>query len=688
MRIKYGLLLTLLLLIALAFQANALIQTDIVYSMDDTYVNSSSAATNYDNSGLIVDGSNTEVWFRFDLTDPSGYYVASAILWAYAASAAGNEQYNIHKADSATWTETNLTWNSKPDYGGSLDSEQIGTTGWYGWILTETYSSGFNDGSSHESYALEGSSTLVLEDKENTQGTGNVPYLNLTMMIPEVYLLSPDDGTSTYDTTQTFRYNTTDAGNITNCSLILDDTVNMTNTSLAGNTTSSFTPTPLFPGEHNWTVRCYDRNRQVYMIEPASRDITVLASVEWHSPGSATPLDIGTAVIGQAGTGGTRQVYSNNTNNNAEVSCASGDCGVVTTNWSTTGMSSGQAITAGFNCSTGAAGSFQADFELTSDQDATADILTVNCTILAPDLRINSTNITFSDDTPTENQEINITAGVYNDGNHDASSIVVRFYEGHHLAGQQIGIDHTIDLNAGASTSVVQNWTTRVGEHDIYVTVDPPVETNGSITESDESDNYAYSTIDIPLWTFYVGNVTGSIALETEDQRAIIKWNVTDTTSSNIYVTDTDSNPDFNSLKAFSRNTTGSYMSDDFTELDTELNTTGFGDSINLTYTSEGSPKDTRTFNIFGVDITDVPTVNSTDYTTFATGILWDSSDDSNSNNQYDNTSDEDIVFITMVNQSHTGRYGFYDYEIRVPARLKGYKGPDTQTVTFYTEIK
>ena len=83
-----------------------------------------------------------------------------------------------------------------------------------------------------------------------------------------------------------------------------------------------------------------------------------------------------------------------------------------------------------------------------------------------------------------------------------------------------------------------------------------------------------------------------------------------------------------------------------------------------------------------------MPTAESTNSTTFVTGILWDSSDDTNNNYQFDNTSKEDIVFVTRVNQSKTGMYGTYDYELRVPANLKNYKGPDTQTVVFYTEIK
>jgi hypothetical protein len=680
-------------LIASAVGVTALIQTDFVYNMDDTYVNDSAGDTNFDAQTLRVyngAGDVFESWFRFNLSDPTGYYVVGAELYAYTYAVVSNKDYSMSQAASTDWTETNITWNNKPGYGAAVTQTTIGVTGWFSWDITGTYSSDFSSGTGLIAYALTSTSgsDLSMEDKENTQGTGNVPYMNLTMMIPEVYLLSPPDADSTYESTVTFQYNTTDAGNIINCSLVLDGVVNMTNTSVVENSTSTFMRSGIFPGDHTWTVKCFDSNRYVYEMTPAARDITILASVEWYNPSSLTPLDIGTSPINGADASGTRQIYSNNTNNNVQVSCASGDCGVVTTNWSTSSMSSGDALTAVFNCSTDTAGSFQADFEVSSDQDASVDTLTVNCTILAPDLRVNSTNITFTDDTPTENQEINITAGIYNDGDYDASSIVVRFYDGHYSTGSQIGGDQTIDLSAGASTTVTQNWTTTIGAHDIYVTVDPPVDTNGTINESDESNNYAYKTLDIPMWTYFVGNVTGTLALQTEDNSTVLKWNVADTTSSLVYVTDTDSNPEFSSLIALSRNTTGSYMSDDFTELDSELSTTTYPDSINLTYTSAGNPIETSTFTAFGNSISNVPITNSTNSSTFVTGILWDSDDDTNNNNQFDSTSDEDVVFVTRVNQSQVGMYGTYDYEIRVPARLKNFKGPDVQTVTFYTEIK
>ncbi|MFC1741725.1 DNRLRE domain-containing protein [Nanoarchaeota archaeon] len=684
---------SLLFLAVLALEGFALIQTDIVYGMDDAYVNSSSPTTNYDDSGLLAGKAgveSAESWFRFDLSDPSGYYVTGAEIWTYVYDLSGTRSFDLFLGLGTSWTESNLTWNTKPSTGGILDSNTVNAVGWWNWDITSDFSARFSQGTGYAAYLimLNTADFIYIEDTEDSKSTGNVPYLNLTMMIPETYLLTPANGYTTDLSTITFQYNTTDAGNITNCSILLNGVVNKTNTSVVENSTASFIISGLVSGDYTWAIRCYDHNRYVYEMNPETRNFTVFARVEWYNPDSGTPLDIGSADIGAAEPSGTRQVYSNNSNDNVQVSCGSGDCGVITANWSVVSMSDTEVLAVEFNCSTASGGSFQADFDLTSDQDPIVDTLSVNCSVLAPDMRINSTNITFSDNAPSEGDIVTVSAGVYNDGTIDSGNFVVRFYEGYYSLGNQVGGDHTISIAAGESSVVQENWTASVGEYDIYVVLDPPIASNGSIAESDETNNFAFNTVSVSMWTIFVGNVTGSLGLQTAGNSTLLLWDVVDTTDSLLYVVDTDSSPDFSSLVALSRNTTGSYMSDDFVEFDSALNTTANPDSVNLTFTSGGSPVSTSTFTAFGVDIDDVPTVDSTDYTTFVTGILWDSDDDSNSNGQFDNTSMEDVVFVTRVNQSKVGKYGTYDYEVKVPARLKNYKGPDVLTVTFYAEIK
>jgi len=109
-------------------------------------------------------------------------------------------------------------------------------------------------------------------------------------------------------------------------------------------------------------------------------------------------------------------------------------------------------------------------------------------------------------------------------------------------------------------------------------------------------------------------------------------------------------------------------------------------DSINLTYTSEEVVISSDTIEIFENSVTNIPIANSTNSTNFITGVLWDSDDDTGTNG-FDKTDKEDIVFVTRSNTDVKGQYGTYDFEIRVPALLRSYKGT-TNTVGFYVELK
>jgi hypothetical protein len=79
--------------------------------------------------------------------------------------------------------------------------------------------------------------------------------------------------------------------------------------------------------------------------------------------------------------------------------------------------------------------------------------------------------------------------------------------------------------------------------------------------------------------------------------------------------------------------------------------------------------------------IQNIPVVNSTNTNKFLTGILWDTSD---GNVEYNGT--QDIVFVTQKNQTWEGKYGSYEYELRIPATLKNYKH-NSGTVSLYIEL-
>jgi len=307
-------------------------------------------------------------------------------------------------------------------------------------------------------------------------------------------------------------------------------------------------------------------------------------------------------------------------------------------------------------------------------------------TITAPDLVITSGNISFNNTSPEEGQNITIYANVYNPGGTPANNLTIQFWKGDpDSGGTQINGNITITLlNNGDNITLNVTYTASIGYNNIFVVVDPPTATNGSISEEDESNNKANNTFTVGLYQVYAGNTTELIDLQKQSINiSLYTWSVTNASGSNIFVTDLEASPDFNNLQAIGRNTTNATITDDFTDIDTAIGTTNYADSVNNTFTSSGSPKLTKTFTVFTRTINDVPIINSTSVSSFVTGILWDMSD---GNNEYNGT--QDLVFSTEINKSQIGgNGGIYDFEIKVPALLRNYEAAGT-SIAFYYELK
>jgi hypothetical protein len=249
----------------------------------------------------------------------------------------------------------------------------------------------------------------------------------------------------------------------------------------------------------------------------------------------------------------------------------------------------------------------------------------------------------------------------------------------------QIGNNKTINVSALNNVTVSVNYTTKVGKVDIFVIVDPPLASNGSIIELNESNNKANKTINIPAYHIFYGKIISDIFLDTSSNTTVFAWLNATNFAGNIFVADSDSIIDFNSLQALSRNLSNNLTLNDFEELDIALNITNLSDSINRTYTENKVIKNTDNFTVFSSNIINVPIVNSTNTSNFITGILWDTSD-------FDNigfyNGSQDVVFITKINRNSLGFYGNYDYEIKIPANLKQYLTPNVQdSISFYREI-
>ncbi|MBU0665925.1 MAG: hypothetical protein KKC26_01050 [Nanoarchaeota archaeon] len=309
--------------------------------------------------------------------------------------------------------------------------------------------------------------------------------------------------------------------------------------------------------------------------------------------------------------------------------------------------------------------------------------------IIAGDLEISSSSISFSNNNPVEGQQVVLFVNITNNANKNETNFVVQFWRGDPDGGG-VQINSNIITNITALGSVIVNttWTAVKGLSEIYVVVDPPYG-SGNIIESDESNNKDSRNITISIWQIYYGNVNATLLLASSTTKNFTAW-VIETFEGNIYITDSDTTLgiSWQYLKPITRDNVQQFTANtqnDFNEIDSLLGTTNYPENVNITFSENSNPKKTSVFEVYGVEIFNVPVVNSTNTASFITGILWDSDDSSNS--YFDSTDAEDLVFITKINQSKIGAFGTYDYEIKIPEDLKSYKGV-TETVDLYYELK
>ena len=221
-----------------------------------------------------------------------------------------------------------------------------------------------------------------------------------------------------------------------------------------------------------------------------------------------------------------------------------------------------------------------------------------------------------------------------------------------------------------------------IGVNNIFVYIDR----NNSVNESDKSNNKANNSVRVGMYQYYRGNITANLLLSSSNTS--IFFNALNITyfKGNVFVSSSDSVFSFTDLQALGRNKNNNTVNNDFSDLDSNLNTTGFYDSINTVWAnSTNVPLSTSDFIITPkFTIHNVPVVYSSNNSNFTTGILWDTADDLSYNFQYDTIDKEDIVFVTSFDSSKNG-LGDNLYEIKVPALLRNYKGTLGKVALYYT---
>ena len=153
--------------------SRALAATTSVAATADTYASSASAGSNFGtDSNLRIDGSPlVRSYLQFDLTGLSGT-ISSAHLRLYADSSSGLG-YEVDRTGSG-WTETGLTWNSRPATGSTVGkSSTFAANSWTDVDVTSAVAAG--SVAEFEIVALNGTA-ITFDSRE----AANPPELVLT----------------------------------------------------------------------------------------------------------------------------------------------------------------------------------------------------------------------------------------------------------------------------------------------------------------------------------------------------------------------------------------------------------------------------------------------------------------------------------------------------------------------------
>ncbi|MFH1290290.1 MAG: hypothetical protein ABIH92_02675 [Nanoarchaeota archaeon] len=496
---------------------------------------------------------------------------------------------------------------------------------------------------------------------------------------PKVTLLDPTQEEMFNISSITFVYLPEDAIGIYNCSLYIDDVFNDTDDTVTANENNSFPVSGLGEGLHNWTVECVDvfpdLNVGVSNTSNFTVDLTP-PSITLNAPGNYSNV--------------LREVtfnFSAEDNFDANISCDLYIDGVLNISGIIVVNGSSENRTVGGN----SLGLHTWNVSCEDDVSNVNWSATWEYNVTLPDLMVNESAIDFNNTSPRENETVLINVTVYNLVNVTITNVTVQFYDGDpDSSGEQIGSDQTISSISGLGQETASvAWGANLGTSQIFVVVDPPLATNGSIEEWTETNNEANRSITVGGWHYVVGDINSLSKYElAEPNSSVMVWTAANFDEGNLYVVDSESIVSWTDLQAIGQDTSDANTANDFTDMDALLNMTNFIDSVSDTYTnSSGDIINVTAYTVFNGVIDEVPIANSTNNTNFFTGILWDASDD-DADGEYSIDDAEDLVFIAAINKNKQGAYGIYDYEIRIPAQLREYKDTETRSVVFYSELR
>ncbi len=133
-------------------------------------------------------------------------------------------------------------------------------------------------------------------------------------------------------------------------------------------------------------------------------------------------------------------------------------------------------------------------------------------------------SFSFSPPSPvTEWTPVRLNATIRNNGDREATDVLLRFFDGDPSFNVQIGLDRIvprIDANGGIGYAETQWIATPGGLHTLYVIVDP----ENNVTESNESNNVA--TVDIGVISLRPPSITQAVLNGKDLENVTIDWSL------------------------------------------------------------------------------------------------------------------------------------------------------------------
>jgi subtilisin family serine protease len=193
---------------------------------------------------------------------------------------------------------TNVSWDN-----GLFFNVSIGESGFCWAILNDTTAITLTNKSSNSDYFYNSSSygsqtpgnsslnvTFYCNDSAGNQRS-KTHFFGIDITPPSVSLEDPYNGLSTPNTTAiTFRYSPSDDHKIISCSLVIDNNVESTSTSINNGTFNTFSKS-ISTGEHRWNVTCIDEAGNS-KVSSDTRTITKTGTSS-NNDGSSTTSDNG-----------------------------------------------------------------------------------------------------------------------------------------------------------------------------------------------------------------------------------------------------------------------------------------------------------------------------------------------------------------------------------------------------------